>query len=259
MHIGNTIFTLNSQLKTTLLLVVLFNCFSLSANAQVDNIKVYYEKLSQNSNGEGTTIQFVKEEMNLVEDFSSLRQIILLRHGEPALNKKGWRTRKEAMEFIVAYDSANIYPPGHIPVQLGENEVDIIFTSTLNRSKSTAQQVFNRPEGQQPQALFREFERRIFAFPNLKLPLKWWLTGSRIFWFMGTNRKGIESFKEAKLRAKEAVVFLEKDANEKGKTLLVSHGLLNHFLKKYLIENGWTEVYDGGKGYLSQKVLVKYE
>ena len=119
-----------------------------------------------------------------------------------------------------------------------------------------AAQLFGEEFDKRPEAIFREFERKVFSFPNIKLPLNWWLIGSRAFWVLGLNKKGIETFSEAKKRAKQAVALLESDARENGKTLLISHGLLNHYLVKYLEQNGWTEVFDGGKGYLSQKVLV---
>ncbi|MEM7107686.1 MAG: histidine phosphatase family protein, partial [Bacteroidota bacterium] len=187
-----------------------------------------------------------------------LSQIILLRHGEPALNKKGSRKRKEAIQFIKEYDSVGIYPPEFIPVVIEPGELSVINTSSIPRSIATAELVFNQKDLQRPDSLFREFERKIFAFPNVKLGLKFWLTGSRILWFLGFNKKGIESFSKAKARAKAAAVLLEKDAAKNGKTILVSHGLLNHYLVKYLKKNGWTQVYDGGKGYLAQKVLVRY-
>lgn len=203
-------------------------------------------------------IEFVKQDMKLVEDYDKLSQIILLRHGEPALNKKGWRKRKEAIQFVRAYDSVGVYPPAFTPVCLTSNELPTIYTSSLNRSISTAKQVFQEEQVQVSDSLFREFERKIFAFPNIKLPLNWWLVGSRVFWFMGLNKKGVESFSQAKKRARLAAAFLQKDALANGKTLLVSHGLLNHYLVKYLEKEGWTEVFDGGKGYLSQKVMIKY-
>jgi len=196
--------------------------------------------------------------MNLVEDYSRLSQIILLRHGEPALNKKGWRKRKDAMAYIISYDTVSVYPPATLPILLHSDEVAIVYTSSLNRSISTASYVFP-DQVFQSEPLFREFERKVFSFFNIKLPLKWWLTGSRIFWFLGLNKKGIESFSEARIRAREGATFLQKDAQSNGKTLLVSHGLLNHYLVKYLEMDGWTEVFDGGKGYLSQKMLVRYE
>ena len=227
--------------------------------SQSSSIEAYYKKLEKQSKTSPQTIHFVPDSLVAIERSDNIAQIILLRHGEPALNKKGWRKRREAIAYIQAYDSVPVYPPEFIPVRLGDDELNVIYTSSINRAISTANQVFNREELQIPNPLFREFERKIFGFPNIKLPLKWWLTGSRILWFMGLNKKGIESFGEAKQRANEAATVLEEDALMKGKTLLVSHGMLNHFLVKYLKKNGWTEVFDGGKGYLSQKMLVKYQ
>lgn len=246
-------------LSLHLIVYVVFSCSFLTSFAQLEKLETQYQKLEKQAKKTPTTIQFVQKELGLVEDYSRLSQIILLRHGEPALNKKGWRKRIEAIRFIKAYDSVDVYAPNHIPVHLGSEELEIIYTSTLNRSISTAQQVFKRPQDQKADAIFREFERKIFSFPNIKLPLKWWLTGSRLFWFMGLNKKDIESLSEAKARAKEGATLLASNADAHGKTVLVSHGLLNHYLVKYLKKEGWTEVYDGGKGYLSQKMLVKYQ
>ncbi len=245
------------QHSKTILTTCIFSLAFFCSQAQFEAVEKYYKGLENSSTEDPITISFVQEDSNLVQDFSSLNQIILLRHGEPALDKKGWRKRKEAMKFIRAYDSVGIFKPVHVPLSLQEGEVEVIFTSTLNRSISTATYVFGRPEDQQPDFIYREFERKIFSFPNIKLPLKWWLTGSRMFWFMGFNKRDIESFREAKKRARIAAVKLEENATKNGKTLLVSHGLLNHYLVKYLKKNGWTEVFDGGRGYLSQKVLVK--
>jgi len=244
-------------LKMGILFSALLSVSCLSSMAQFENLKTHYKKLEKQSKEAFVTIEFVQKEMNLVDDFSNLSQIILLRHGEPALNKKGWRKRKEAVRFIAQYDSVGVYAPEYVPVQISDGEINVLFTSILNRSISTADQLFHEVEDQRAEPIFREFERKVFSFFNVKLPLKWWTTGSRLFWFMGLNKKGIESFSEAKQRAKEATVFLEANAFENGKTLLVSHGLLNHYLVKYLKKNGWTEVFDGGKGYLSQKMLVK--
>ncbi|MEM6738143.1 MAG: histidine phosphatase family protein [Bacteroidota bacterium] len=228
-------------------------------SAQLEKVMDHYEVLEKKSKLDPQKIKFINNEMNLVEDYSKLSQIILLRHGEPALHKKGWRKRKEAKEFIRDYDSVGVYPPEYIPLELQYKELQVLYTSSLNRSISTAQQLFEQQDKQMADAQFREFERKIFSFFNIKLPLKWWLTGSRVLWFMGLNKKGIESFSEAKARAKDAASFLETDAAKNGKTLLVSHGLINHYLVKYLKKTGWTEVYDGGRGYLAQKMLVRYE
>ncbi len=251
----------DSIVNTLLIFLILFLNFGLSINgkSQLNKVIEHYDSIQKTGEHHPQSIQFVQKGMNIVEDNHRLSQIILIRHGEPALNKKGWRTRKEARQFIRNYDSAGVYPPHYKPLILQENELKTIYTSSLNRSISTAQQVFNGQFALSPDSLFREFERKIFVFPNIKLPLKWWLTGSRILWFTGINNKNIESFSQAKSRARKASDFLAKNATNNGKTLLVSHGLLNHYLAKYLEKNGWILVYDGGRSYLSQKVLIKYE
>ena len=244
--------------RYSLLILVCWLGFIPIAHAQLEKIENYYHRQQKEAKHGLQSIQFIQQDMELVENYSGLSQIILLRHGEPALDQKGWRSRKQAIKFIQDYDSVEVYPPECASVMLQDQELRIIYTSNINRSISTANQLFGQSEIQHADSLFREFERKIFSFPNIKLPISWWLNISRVLWFMGLNKKGIESFSEAKSRAMIAVQSLEKDASANGKTLLVSHGLLNHFLVKYLRKNGWTEVFDGGKGYLSQKMLVKY-
>lgn len=240
-----------------LLFSSLFNGIIFFSYGQPEEIVSYYKELEKEAKNGPVTIQFLQEEFTSSKGPSNIDQIILVRHGEPALHKKGWRTRKEAMTFIKQYDSVGVYAPKHHPVMLAAGDVEIIFTSTLQRSVSTAEQLFQGSENQKAEAVFREFERKVFWFPNVKLPLSWWMTGSRLLWLMGINKRGIESFADAKQRAKEAVMLLEEETTENGKVLLVSHGLLNHYLAKYLKKNGWNSVLDGGKGYLSQKMFVR--
>ena len=247
------------HIKAALLVLLLSIGFTPATRAQLEKIEDYYHDLEKQGQYQLQTIQFVQEQMNLVEDYSKLSQIILLRHGEPALDKKGWRTRKEAVKFVFDYDTVGVYPPHCTPLILQVDELEVIHTSAINRSVSTANQLFGPRESYAADSIFREFERKIFSFPNIVLPLNGWLIVTRVLWFIGLNKQGIETFSQAKARARSAAALLEKDALAQGKCLLVSHGLLNHFLVKYLKKNGWTEVYDGGKGYLSQKMLVRYD
>ncbi|MEL7002035.1 MAG: histidine phosphatase family protein [Bacteroidota bacterium] len=226
-------------MKTILNLILTLSCFCVSPLfAQLDKVEKYYLEIEKSSKDTPPTLTFIQEDMQLVEDYSKLSQIILIRHGEPALDKKGWRKRKQAMQFVKDYDSVGIYPPAFIPLRLEDSELGVIHTSSINRSISTSEQVFSLQGIQAPSPMFREFERKIISFPNIKLPLKLWLGVSRISWLMGLNDKGIECFRDARSRAKEATEFLEHDAETNSKTLLVSHGLLNHFLVKYLKKNG---------------------
>lgn len=225
---------------------------------QLEKVEAYYKQLKKESKPEPVTLRFVQANNNLVEDYAQLSQIILIRHGEPALEKRGWKERGEAMQYIKDYDSVGVYPPSFIPLEIQPGELTVIHTSNVNRAVSTAEQVFEQKELFRPDTMFREFERKIFSFLNIRVPIKFWLAGSRVLWFMGVNDRGIESSAEARNRAQQAAAFLEQDALQHGKSLLVSHGLLNRYLEKYLNQRGWKTVYDGGNGYLSQKMLVRY-
>lgn len=245
-------------LKFRLLSVLMYTSAISMAYGQLEQVKAFYNAIEKQAKKQPVTLQFLEEDTKLVQDPNRLAQIVLIRHGEPALDKRGWRKRTDAMQYIVDYDSVGVYPPSFIPLTLSDGEVDVIYTSSINRAVSTAKQLFHRDELLIPDSLFREFERKIFSAPNIKLPLWWWTTGSRIFWYMGLNRKGIERKSDAKKRAQEVAAFLEQDALNKGKTVLVSHGLLNRYVEKYLKRLGWQTVYNGGNGYLSQRMLVKY-
>ena len=245
-------------MKRTLLLTLCFFSFSALIYGQLNQIEDHYHKLEEKHSSDPVTLKFVQAEDGLVPDYSKLSQIILLRHGEPALDKKSARHRKEAKAFIEAYDTVGIYPPSFIPLEIGDDELKVIFTSSLNRSRHTARLVLNRPDLEHPHPVFREFERQIIGFPNFKMPIKFWLSLSRGTWFLGLNDGKVENFGQARARAEYGAEFLAKHATKHGKAVLVSHGLLNHFLVSNLEKLGWTEVFDGGSGYLSQKMLVKY-
>lgn len=225
---------------------------------QLEKVKAHYDNISKQAIHTPTTLHFVQEADNLVEDFDRLSQIVLIRHGEPTLKHHGFKTRREAQEYIIAYDKVGVHPPNMLPLLLAPDEIRVIHTSSLNRSISTAEQVFWKKEAIQSDTLFREFERKILAFPNIPMPHKFWLVGSRVLWYLGLNDKGIESRVLAQKRAKKGAEFLEEDAFKNGKTVLVAHGFLNRYLEKHLKKRGWTTVYSGGNGYLSQRMMVKY-
>lgn len=228
-----------------------------SVFSQSKKIKGYYKNAQKFVDDKPLKLSFVQEEMGLIDNFGELQQIMLIRHGEPALNKKGWKNKIGARSFIKAYDSVGIYTPGYIPVMLYDNEVEEIQTSSLERSKHTARLLFGEERSYKHDTIFREFERKIIGLPNIKLPLKFWLINSRIFWFLGMNKKGIESFSSARKRAKRATTKLEGLAKERKKVVLVSHGLLNRYLVKYLKKRGWEVAHDGGKDYLAVWLLFR--
>lgn len=185
----------------------------------------------------------------------SIKQIVLIRHGEPDLNKKGWRNRKEAIQYMHDYDSVGVKPLFKHPLCLDGLKTEPIYMSPIPRAASTAELAFPG-FSLDANINFREFERKTMKFCNIKMPLKFWTTGSRILWFMGMNKKDIESSREAKKRARNNAEFLVTRTGDRDQVILVAHGLHNKYVKKYLRKMGWKKVYDEGNGYLSVKVLA---
>ncbi|MBX0333282.1 phosphoglycerate mutase family protein [Pontibacter sp. HSC-14F20] len=184
-------------------------------------------------------------------------RIFLIRHARPLVSKKGYFSRAAASSYISDYDAAEVeqFVMEHeaIPYQ----EVRQVYCSTLVRSQLTARQIFGEEVELIVRHEFREFERRIFSLPLLRLPIRLWLVSARVLWMMGLNSKGIETFRQAKQRAREAASFLAQQAEHNPTVVLVAHGLLNNFIRWYLQDLGWKPVIQEGSGFLSVTMLEK--
>lgn len=205
-------------------------------------------------------IRFLKEreEDSLISGELEIRQIALVRHGEPDLEKEGLFDYEGAKEYIKNYDSVGIVVPDE-PFFMVEDDEDIAFyTSTLNRAKSTAEYLFGPDRNFVESEDFREFERSL-GNRTIKrgLPLRYWTVSTRIEWMLGINREGVESFQEAKKRALAGAEKLDEVSENHPKVVLVAHGFLNRYLSKYLQDMGWEVVRDGGKNYFATTILAK--
>ena len=188
---------------------------------------------------------------------NQIQQIILIRHGEPAMDKKGWKNRDGAINYTEMYDSVGVYDFDKKPICLRASEPKFAFTSQLPRAINTAEKTL---EGERPimlVGLFNEFDRKVIEFPNIKLPRQFWYITSRVVWMMGFNDKGIEYFSEAKDRARQAASFLDNQARKNDKVLLFAHGFLNKYTKRYLKDLGYEVLDLGGQKYLGAYYFCK--
>jgi broad specificity phosphatase PhoE len=190
-------------------------------------------------------------------DEGQLQQIIIIRHGEPAMNKKGWKNRKEAIRYTEMYDSVGVYYFDEKPVCLRSCDKTLIFTSKLPRAINTAEKTMGDDEQFESLALFNEFERKVITFPNITLPRQFWSITTRAVWMMGFNDQGIESFGEAKSRAGRAAAFLDEKALSNEQVLLFAHGFLNRYIKKYLKKSGYQTLDLNGQKYLGAYYFYK--
>lgn len=245
----------------SLILLGLSNCQSSQSIYKVnyEEIEAKYTSLETSTPPSDScgVLRFIQAEDQLIPEGKELLQIMLIRHGKPIINKKGYFNFYEAEGYIKEYDSTGVETFAQNPICIDPNEVKEIYCSPLNRSRQTARMLFGPEFRIVINSRFREFERRIYPIPAVSFKLKFWLLLSRLSWILGGNDDGIESFKQAKQRARGNAQLLAERAQKDQKVILVAHGFLNRFLVKYLEDLGWEHVRDGGSGYLSVQVLVK--
>ncbi|MBC5991520.1 histidine phosphatase family protein [Pontibacter cellulosilyticus] len=233
----------------------------------IDKIAAKYRELSTNAEFvkvNGTPVaqhtRFIQPEDAVVEDYSNLRQIALIRHGEPDLEKNGKFSYDEARKFLINYDSVGIIRPDKPFLTVQKPEEVSIFCSSINRAKATANYLFGNDSVITVSPEFREFETTLGKFsPKMRMPIKVWTAAARVKWILGIDRDGIESFSEAKARAHNAAKRLADATEENSKAVLVAHGFLNRYIKEDLEKMGWRVVRDGGNGYFGTTILVKLD
>ena len=188
----------------------------------------------------------------------TILQIILIRHGNPEIDKNGWFGYKAARNYIIAYDTVAVRPFDNPPVILEVNEDVKIFSSCLFRAYDTAMKIFGEEYDINVDSAFIEFQREITPLP-LILPIKGWTGISRFFWMIGLHSSDIPGFKSEKSRARMDAGILEKAAKEYRKVVLVGHGFLNKYIVRDLKKKGWDHSFNGGNDYLAVQVLTKIE
>ncbi len=192
---------------------------------------------------------------SLAEKEKLPKRIFLIRHARPDLSRKGLFNHAAANKYISDYDAAAIEEFILKQETIPYEAIQKVYCSTLIRSQLTAKAIFGEQVQLKVDKVFREFERRIFSLPYLKLPIKLWLVSARVLWFLGFNSKDIETFKEAKQRARNCAETLAADATTHHTTVLVAHGLLNNFIRKELEQMGWQTKHNGGHGFVSVTVM----
>ncbi|QCR25265.1 alpha-ribazole phosphatase (plasmid) [Pontibacter sp. SGAir0037] len=205
-------------------------------------------------------VSFLQEKDLTFPVNGNLRQIALIRHGEPDLRKTGKFSYMEARKFAVDYDSVGIVTPDAPFFEIQNPKEVAVFASSINRARATAQYVFGADSQMTVSPVFREFETAMGEHsPSLRMPIKFWTTAARIKWVLGIDRQGAESFADARRRAQEAAQILVSASADKPKVALVAHGLLNRYIQENLEDMGWHVVRDGGSGYLGTTILVKLD
>ncbi|MCW3807715.1 histidine phosphatase family protein [Plebeiibacterium marinum] len=224
----------------------------------MNNISKVYK--SKNACPATTCIDEINPQLkqSLTTHNKALRQIYLIRHAKPQIKKKWLYSSKGANQYISNYNTAPIIAFDTSSVKNNLLHKHTIYCSTLRRSKETAHSIFDDNYPIVPDSLFREFENKIIKAPSfIILPLPVWQIISRGTWALGAKRNGIESYKEAKSRAKNASLKLVELAQHEETSILVAHGILNGAIKKNLKKDGWHTIKNKGNKNLGSTILIK--
>jgi broad specificity phosphatase PhoE len=166
-------------------------------------------------------------------------QITLLRHGMPDIDKNSRISATEFGAWVSKYDAAsldiNCEPPQ--PAIEQANRCAFVVCSDLLRSLESAK-ALGLADIDASEAMFRELDtpHANWHFPRLSPGA--WAVIFRIMWAAGYSTN-VETFAEARERARHCAERLSKLASEHGKILFVGHGLLNWFISRYLKKMGW--------------------
>lgn len=178
-------------------------------------------------------------------------KITLLRHGKPVMPDLRNLTAFAFYEWVEEYNAAGLSPNSE-PTMLAINaakDCNAIVCSELPRSIESAK-ALNAKAIVLSSALFNEAGMPSTNWRTLKLSPKVWAVLFRVSWLIGYSKKS-ESFKEAKLRAREAIKRLTEIGNEHESVLFVGHGVFNRMLANELRKSGWSGPKNPGTPYWS--------
>ncbi|HEX7946367.1 MAG TPA: histidine phosphatase family protein [Phenylobacterium sp.] len=179
--------------------------------------------------------------------------IVLARHGEPALSRNVKLTADEYRTFWAKYELGDILPGQDPPPRLRHfvRECGVLVSSTRLRAIQSARTLVGDRE-------FAHHEVLIEAPlppPNLpswiKLSPKIWGFVTRVLWWYLDQHHGEEDRHQAEARADRAAALLI-DLSANGDTVVVlAHGFFNHLIGRALRKRGWNLVESEGYRYWS--------
>lgn len=164
-------------------------------------------------------------------------EIILVRHGKPKsavsrkVNAAGFAQWVRQYQQSLVCDHSR--PDDNFATRY---RAHYRVASDLPRAQNSCV-IASGQEAQQVCRLFREMD-----IPRYKLPFQintWsWVYLNRLLWILG-KRGRFESYREAKVRARQATAKLVSLAEQHEKVVLFAHGYLNLHIRRYLRQLGW--------------------
>ncbi len=182
--------------------------------------------------------------------------IVIARHGRPHVDRRVRVDREGYRAWWAGYDKARLHPGETPPEELLRHaeQADVIYASTLPRALHTAEMVAGGREIISD-PIFTEAPLPPPPLLGKRKP-GWWGVWSRAAWWMGAN-EGLESRREAEIRAEAAVATLTAQALRGKNVLLCAHGWFNRMMRPTLRAQGWREVENRGDKFWSYRRYEK--
>jgi broad specificity phosphatase PhoE len=158
-------------------------------------------------------------------------KIGLVRHFKVIHSSKKQVTSAEFKEWVRQYDIADVRQS---PVDLGDTNWDLCFSSDLPRALQTAQKISNC------KIVTTDYLREVPISPiintNLRLPVTLWLGLGRMGWIFSHHSQPELRIQTAKrINGFLTQILSLKESN----ILLVTHGFLMELIRKELLNNGF--------------------
>lgn len=173
-------------------------------------------------------------------------ELVLYRHGIPRLSGKNKLLGSDFSDWLEKYRIIDIEP-----IIWEKEKYPIVYSSTLERSISTATQIGKEIIEKEE---ICEAELPKLRFPKVRLRVKCWLVIARILWIFGCTN-GCESQRKFKERVSGVADWLESISHYE-RLCLVGHGWFNRSLTKELKRRNWMLKESTGKGFLSYQILT---
>ena len=168
-------------------------------------------------------------------------EISLIRHGKSLLIDNKKKNCEEFREWVNNYNLSGVHVETEFPLLTIKkiSHANVLITSDLKRSIESARMLRNNIHVI-TDPLFREVELPTLStkLRNIKMNPQIWSVLLRCLWFGGYSNN-CESYKHAKLRAKQAANQLIKYAEKYESVVVVGHGFFNMLLAKELLNMGW--------------------
>jgi broad specificity phosphatase PhoE len=182
--------------------------------------------------------------------------IALARHGRPKGDRSvrvDWRGYEA---WWAQYDRDGLRPEQPPPAKLCAiaAKAHTVFSSTLARAVESAAAIASGRAVLQD-AVFVEAPLPPPRIGGKRRPGFWGVL-ARVSWILG-HAPGVESRKEAELRAEAAVATLTARALRGENVLLCAHGWFNRMMRPVLLRQGWRCVEDQGDSYWAYRRYEK--